>query len=84
MILPQRDRVIIGRSPSADFVVADPAVSLTHAVLSYSRGMWSLEDAGSTNGTYVNGWRVSDPIVVRPGDELALGETTFVLASPRL
>lgn len=84
MILPQQEKVVIGRSPNVDFIVADPTVSLTHAVLSFSGGMWSLEDAGSTNGTYVNGWRVSDPIVVRPGDELTLGETTFVLASPRL
>jgi hypothetical protein len=30
----------------------------------------------------VNGWRVVDPILVRPGDELTVGETTFVLAPP--
>jgi FHA domain/Domain of unknown function (DUF1707) len=84
MVLPQRARVTIGRSPLADFVVADATVSSTHAVLNYSGTAWSLEDVGSTNGTYVNGWRVSDPIVVRPGDELTFGESRFVLVPPRL
>jgi pSer/pThr/pTyr-binding forkhead associated (FHA) protein len=41
-----------------------------------------LEDAGSTNGTFLNGWRITDSILVRPGDELTIGETTFVLALP--
>jgi hypothetical protein len=82
MILPRRSRVVIGRSASADFIVADPTVSSTHARLVYDSGSWLLEDAGSTNGTYVNGWRVVDPILVRPGDELTVGETTFVLAAP--
>lgn len=84
LVLPQREHVVIGRSPAVDFIVADPTVSTRHAVLSYRDGTWSIEDAGSTNGTYVNGWRVSDPIVVQPGDELALGESRFVLVSPRL
>ena len=84
MILSQQERVVIGRSPDADFVVVDPAVSSIHAVLTFSGGTWSLEDGRSTNGTWVNGWRVSEPVLVRPGDELTVGETTFVLVTPRL
>jgi hypothetical protein len=84
MILPLRSRVVIGRSPSADFVVADRTVSSTHALLAYDGSAWLIEDAGSTNGTFINGWRVVDPILVRPGDELTVGETTFVLAPPRV
>jgi Inner membrane component of T3SS, cytoplasmic domain/Domain of unknown function (DUF1707) len=84
MVLPLRDRVVVGRSPHADFIVADQTVSSTHAVLSHERGAWRIEDSGSTNGTFLNGWRVTDSILVRPGDELTLGETTFVLAAPSL
>jgi hypothetical protein len=82
MILPLRSSVVIGRSTSADFIVADRTVSSIHARLAYDGGAWLLEDAGSTNGTYVNGWRVVDPILVRAGDELTVGETTFVLVPP--
>jgi hypothetical protein len=84
MILPLRDCVVIGRSPLSDFVVADQTVSARHAVLTYIDGSWALKDEGSRNGTYINGWRVVDQIVVRPGDELSLGESRFILASPSI
>jgi hypothetical protein len=83
MILPRRAKVVIGRSPRADFIVADRTVSFTHALLTYDGNAWMLEDAGSTNGTFLNGWRITDSILVRPGDELTIGETTFMLALPR-
>jgi hypothetical protein len=83
MVLPTRETVVIGRSPLADFVIADGTVSLRHAVLRYADGSWTLRDEGSTNGTFLNGWRVADEIVVRPGDELLLGCTRFVLTLPR-
>ena len=82
MILPRRDGVVIGRSPTSDFVVADDTVSARHAVLNYADGGWGLRDVGSLNGTFVNGWRVVDEILVRPGDELKIGESRFILASP--
>jgi hypothetical protein len=82
MILPLRERVVIGRSPALDFVIADRTVSSRHAVLDYDGERWTLSDAGSLNGTYVNGRRLAGPTVVRPGDELTVGETRFVLASP--
>lgn len=82
MILPTRARVVIGRSPAVDFVVADRTVSSRHAVLDYNGEHWTLNDAGSLNGTYVNGWRLAGPTRVRPGDELTMGDTRFVLASP--
>ena len=82
MILPQRDRAVIGRSPLSDFVVADQTVSAVHAVLTYVDGKWAVRDEGSLNGTFVNGWRVVDDILVRPGDELTIGASRFVLAAP--
>jgi FHA domain/Domain of unknown function (DUF1707) len=84
MILPLRDAVVIGRSPQADFVVADETVSARHALLTYANGDWALEDAGSLNGTYVNGWRVVEPILVRPGDELTIGSSRFILVPPTI
>jgi pSer/pThr/pTyr-binding forkhead associated (FHA) protein len=82
MILPQRAEVMIGRSPLADFVVADQTVSSRHALLKHDGTTWMIHDAGSTNGTFLNGWRITDPVVVRPGDELTVGESTYVLVLP--
>jgi hypothetical protein len=81
MILPLRSLVVIGRATDCDFVVADATVSAKHAIMTLSDGAWVLRDAGSSNGTYVNGWRVIDEVVVRPGDELTLGCSNFILAT---
>ncbi len=48
----------IGRDPAADIVVDEPLVSWRHAVLTVSGDRWHLEDADSTNGTFVAGQRV--------------------------
>jgi len=83
LVLPNRDQVLIGRSAACDFVIADGTVSAEHAVLMHIDGDWTLRDNGSTNGTYVNGLRVVDEMLVRAGDELALGYSRFILAPPR-
>jgi ABC transport system ATP-binding/permease protein len=48
----------IGRDPQADIVLADPRVSWQHAIVEEHGGDWLLQDAGSTNGTFVNRQRV--------------------------
>jgi ABC transport system ATP-binding/permease protein len=48
----------IGRDPQADIVVADPRVSWQHAIVEEQAGSWLLQDAASTNGTFVNRQRV--------------------------
>ena len=48
----------------------------------YADERWTLRDVGSLNGTFVNDWRVADEILVRPGDELRVGESRFMLVSP--
>jgi hypothetical protein len=53
----------------------DDFVSSRHAVLDpRSDGLW-VEDAGSTNGTFVNGARVTTPRLLRPGDVVRIGQT---------
>lgn len=68
----------IGRSKSAECVLADPNVSRRHAELRRSQtGDWTIADLGSTNGVKVNGRRVSSTRL-SPGDQVTLGTTTFV------
>ncbi len=82
LVLPEREHVLIGRGPLSDFPVGDPTVSLRHAVLSHADGRWSIRDLGSTNGTFVNGWRVVDDVELRPGDVVTLGAHAFLTVPP--
>lgn len=67
----------IGRAVECDFVLADPSVSRFHARLHREPDGWQLRDLGSTNGTMLNGWRVTEPVSVRPGDRVSFGLTSF-------
>src|SRR5215471_14010350 len=49
----------IGRDPQSDIVINEDRVSWQHAVLKLDNSAWVLEDAGSTNGTYVGHQRVT-------------------------
>jgi hypothetical protein len=72
----------IGRTHDCDLRIADLSVSRLHAQLDRSEDGWLLSDLGSHNGTRVNGWRVREPVPVRPGDVLQFGSATFVLLEP--
>jgi hypothetical protein len=66
----------IGRSTGCDVVLTDISVSRRHARLIPRDGIWVLQDLSSTNGSYLNGRRVSRCQLL-PGDRLALGQTTL-------
>lgn len=60
--------------------LADLTVSRWHASLHHGPDGWLLADLGSTNGTRLNGWRVTNPSPVAAGDLVSFGDVTFVLA----
>jgi FHA domain len=68
----ERDRLLVGRHPACDVVVADPTVSRRHAQLTLRGGVWVLQDLASKNGTSVNGKRVGR-IRLHAGDVISLG-----------
>lgn len=67
----------IGRAPSMDIRVADDGVSSEHAMIWWDMDAKSymLQDNNSTNGTYVNGQRVSNRTQLADGDEIRVGKT---------
>jgi pSer/pThr/pTyr-binding forkhead associated (FHA) protein len=76
---------LIGRDVTNDVVVGDAEVSRQHARITRTPGGYVLEDLGSTNGTFVNGERLTTPRVLNPGDLIALGENvslTFDASKP--
>ena len=66
--------VTLGREVGNDIVLEDPQVSRHHARLTLATGGYVIEDLGSTNGTAVNGQRISAPHVLKPGSTIAFGD----------
>ncbi|PRH79118.1 peptide-binding protein [Streptomyces solincola] len=75
--------LLIGRDPANGLRLSHESVSRRHAELVPHGGLWVLRDLGSTNGTTVNGQRVTGPVVVRAGDIVAFGHMVFTLAAAR-
>lgn len=68
--------LIIGRE-HADLTIDDPEMSRRHAAIRVSDGGIELEDLGSTNGTLVDGVRISAPVMLGGGERVKLGETAI-------
>ncbi|MGQ0848047.1 MAG: FHA domain-containing protein [Actinomycetota bacterium] len=68
---------VVGRSPQADVVLDDPYASEYHLRLVAGDGSLTVSDLGSTNGTYVNGRRITTPTNLRRGDALQVGKTVM-------
>jgi pSer/pThr/pTyr-binding forkhead associated (FHA) protein len=77
--LPLRATNAIGRDAGNDIVLPDEAASARHATLEVRDEEWWIEDLGSTNGTIVNGVRISKRERVRFGDEIAIGRVAMRL-----
>lgn len=69
--------VVLGRSEEADVVIQDPYASEFHLRLTSQDQRLTVHDLGSTNGTYVNGRRISTATALRRGDALQVGKTVM-------
>ena len=69
------DSVVLGRSPEADALLDDPYASMFHLRLTMDGDTMSVADLGTTNGTYVNGRRITSPVALNAGDTVQVGKT---------
>jgi pSer/pThr/pTyr-binding forkhead associated (FHA) protein len=78
--------LVVGTAPDADIVIDQPTVSRRHCSFQWRDGTWELTDLGSTNGTFVNGQRISSPQTLNPNDSVTLGRGVAcpVPAAPKL
>jgi DNA-binding winged helix-turn-helix (wHTH) protein len=74
---------LIGRNESCDLIVSDPLVSRRHCQILWDGVYCTVEDLGSTNGTYVNGQRLTAAYALRPGDRLQIADVIFNFADPQ-
>ncbi len=71
--------ITIGRDINADIVISVPEISRRHARFRRGAGGFVLEDLGSTNGTFVNGKRLTAPQLLNSGDIIMFGEAVTVV-----
>jgi pSer/pThr/pTyr-binding forkhead associated (FHA) protein len=81
MSIVVEDELFIGRqTDGAGRLAEDDEISRQHARVTLDHsGVCAIEDLGSTNGTFVNGLRITAPTALREGDTIELGSTTLVV-----
>jgi len=72
-------QITIGRSGDATLVLNDDYASTRHARLFPQDGQWLVEDLGSTNGTYLDRQKVTQPTPVPVGVPIRIGKTVLEL-----
>lgn len=76
--LKAEKQVVIGRSSELDMVLVEDMVSRKHARIIFSSGVVTIEDLGSTNGTFVNGEKVRQASL-KEGDRILIGTSILKL-----
>jgi pSer/pThr/pTyr-binding forkhead associated (FHA) protein len=74
--------VLVGRAGDAHFRLLDPEASRRHCEIYRLNGTLVVRDLESTNGTFVNGSRVTESLLL-PGDRLTLGASQFLIQYER-
>lgn len=74
-----KDVITLGRDITNDIVINDPEVSRHHCRMTRSGGGYTLEDLGSTNGTFVNGQRLGSARPLSNSEMIGLGETVTLV-----
>ncbi|MDP9022227.1 MAG: FHA domain-containing protein [Actinomycetota bacterium] len=75
-VIPLRDEAVtLGRSERMTVTLDDVYVSDEHAIVAPNGDGWVVRDLGSTNGTYLNGAKVSQATPVAAGDQVRIGKT---------
>lgn len=80
-VVVRRPGAAIGRDPAADICIDDPTVSWEHARILTRDGAPALVDLGSSNGSYVNGERVDQSLLLT-GDTIQFGDAGFTAVRP--
>jgi len=75
----EQEETLVGRDLANDIPISDAEVSRRHARFILQDDTVFIEDLGSTNGTFLNGERISTPKQLRAGDVITLGESIVMV-----
>lgn len=75
--IPLAHDMTIGRGENCNLQLDDGYVSTVHAVVAARGDDFFVTDNGSTNGTYVNRRRITEPTLIRRGDTVQIGRTVM-------
>ncbi len=78
------NRAKIGRNPDCEVRIDESKVSRSHALLEYTPQGWILTDQNSSNGTWIQGQRITSSRRLLSGEEFLLGETKLKFTEPLL
>src|SRR5882757_3604108 len=76
-----KDEVSIGRVSGNDVVLAKGNISKRHSRLSVRDGSLELADLKSTNGTFLNGRKIAEPMMIGSTDRIQVGDFMITLES---
>lgn len=71
--------IIVGRSGNCDVSIEDTRMSRQHFAITDRNGMFTIEDLHTTNGTWVNGRKISAPSPLSPGDRIQAGDMAMTV-----
>lgn len=71
------DTILVGRASSNDIHIDDKTISKLHARIRLAERSFFVEDAGSRNGTFLDGERIVDRVEVMNGDAVSFGSRAF-------
>jgi len=80
--VPAGRTLVVGRSPACDVPIRDLTVSRHHGEVEAAAAGLRVRDLGSTNGTFINGVRISEGVAA-PGTRVAFGKVSFQVMEER-
>src|SRR4030088_2377233 len=75
------ENITLGRASDCTIPIKDRFLSRRHAEIIIEGGIWYVRDCGSVNGTTLNGVKLAEAALLRPGDRIALGDSEVVFHS---
>ena len=83
-IYPIRESLSVGRDRYSDIRLDYNFISKNHFIIEEDRGEYYLRDLGSKNGTYVNGTKIDDEVILEDGDVIEVNDIKFVFVNREL
>lgn len=83
VIVVNKPQFVIGRLPECNLRIESKALSRRHAQIDVNDGSVTIKDLGSTNGTFVDGKKITEPVELKNGQMLRVGplETTVQISA---